>query len=159
MAEPEAINTMVQNSYVKLGDGSYAQKTASAGSVGIDPQTSGPNAESGFGINSVVAPAAGAVIATHTPPVGAAGELHEIDVTVWYSAGVPADATENSNMAFKFGGGIISALPVVPALNTPVKTKFYFKAAAATPFAVVAVGAGAAAVKYNAFITATKVVS
>lgn len=144
---------------VALGDGTYAVRTISAGSAGTGAQSSGPNGESGFGIGNVTAPGAGAVIATHQPPAGSAGELHEIDVTVWYSAGTPADATENANMAFKFGGTVISALPAVAALNSPVKTKFYFNAANGTPFAVVAVGAGAAAVKYNAFITATKIVS
>lgn len=144
---------------VQLIDGTYATRVVSAGSVGANAQTAGPNAESGFGIGAVTAPGAGAVIATHQPPAGNAGELHEIEATVWYSVGAPVDATENANVAFKFGGTVISSIPIVPVLNTPVKTKFYFNAAAGTPFAIVAVGAGAAGVKYNAFITATKIVS
>lgn len=163
MPNAEAMNTSIQQSFVKLADGSMAQQVvgATSGSLpsGSSAALAGVNAESGFGIGSAVAPAAGATIATHQPPAGNAGELHEIDVTVWYSAGTPADATENANMAFKFGGTVISNLPVTAVLNAPVKTKFYFNAAAGTPFSIVAVGAGSAACKYNAFITATRMVS
>lgn len=141
-----------------LPDGTYAVRTVSAGAVGSGAQSAGPNAESGFAIGAVAAPGVGATICTHTPPAGNAGELHEIEVTLWYSAGAPA-ANENSNMAFKFGGGNISNLPVPPALNVPVKSKFYFNAAVGTPFAIVAVNAATAGVTYCAFLTATRVVS
>lgn len=143
---------------VALADGTYAIKTVSAGSVGTSQQSSGPNAESGFGIGTVSAPGVGATIATHQPPAGNAGELHEIEITAWLSSGTPAAADLN-NMAFKFGGTTISAIPVVNALNVPTKSKFYFNAAAGTPFSVIAVAAATAGVGYSAFITATKIVS
>lgn len=142
----------------QLADGTYAVRTVSAGSVGANQQSSGPNDQSGFGIGTVAAPGAGAVIATHQPPAGNAGELHEVEITAWLSAGTPAAADLN-NMAFKFGGTVISSIPVVNALNVPTKSKFYFNAAAGTPFAVVAVAAATAGVSYSAFITATKIVS
>lgn len=161
MVNAEAVSTSFQQSFVKQGDGTFAQQTVSvANAAGTSGgQTAGPSGETGFGIGSATAPAIGATIATHQPPAGNAGKLHEIEVTAWYSAGTPADATETSNMAFKFGGTVISNLPVAAVLNSPTKTKFYFNAAAGTPFSVVAVAAGSAACKYNAFITATKVVS
>jgi hypothetical protein len=143
---------------VALSDGSYAVKMVSAGSVGANGQTSGPNDQSGFGIGTIAAPTAGQVIATHTPPAGNAGELHEVEVTVWLSAGTPAAADLN-NVAFKFGAGTITALPLPNVLNTPVKTKFYWTAAVTTAMAVIAVGAATAGVSYSAFISATKVVS
>lgn len=159
MAAPESINTMWQNSFAKVGDGDYALKTTGAGGGGsTTASTSGPNAESGFGIGGVVAPAAGATIATHQPPAGNAGKLHKITATVWFTETAPA-AADNANMAFKFGGTTISALPAIPVMHVPVTVEFYFNAAAGTPFSIIAVGAGTAAVKYNAFITATKVVS
>lgn len=143
---------------VALSDGTYAARVVSAGSVGANAQTSGPNDQSGFGIGTQAAPGAGTVIATHTPPAGNAGELHEIEITAWLAAGTPAAADLN-NMAFKFGGSVISNIPVINVLNSPTKTKFYYTAAAATPFAVVNVGAATAGVTYAAFITATKIVS
>jgi hypothetical protein len=158
VSEAESINTMLQGSFVKLGEGSYAQKIASAGSAGTNAQTSGPNDASGFDANSVTGPGLGAVIATHTPPVGANGELHLIEVTVWYSGTAPA-AAENFNMAFKFGGTQITKIPAIPALHIPTKATFYFVAASGTPFAVIAVAAGTAGTIYNAFIAATKIVS
>lgn len=158
MAQPEAINTMVQNSYTKLADGSYAQQVASAGSVGTNPQTSGPADESGFGANSVTAPAADTLIANHQPPAGNAGELHRIEVVVWLSGAAPASA-DNFNMGFKFGGTLISKIPVIPAAHVPTRVEFYFKAAAGTPFAVNSIAAATAGVIYNAYITATKLVS
>lgn len=161
MTNQESLNTSIQQSLVKVSDGSFAQQTVSvANATGVSgSQTAGPAAESGFGIGNVVAPAAGATIATYQPPAGNAGKLHEIEVTIWYSAGTPADATENANVAFKFGGAVVSAMPIVAVLNSPVKAKFYLNAANASPFSIAAIGAGSAACKYNAFITATKVVS
>lgn len=143
---------------VGLGDGTYAVRTVSAGSAGAGGQTAGPNAESGFAVNAVAAPGADAVIATHTPPAGAAGELHKIEVTTWLSAGAPA-AAEDNNMAFKFGNTVISKLPVARALNVPITVEFYFNAAIGTSFAVNSVAAATAGVTYCAFLTATKVVS
>lgn len=143
---------------VQLSDGTYATRVVSAGSVGANAQTAGPNDQTGFGIGTVAAPGAGAVIATHQPPAGNAGELHEVEITAWLAAGTPAAADLN-NMAFKFGGGTITAIPVINALNVPVKTKLYWTAAAATPMAVIAVGAATAGVTYAALITATKIVS
>jgi hypothetical protein len=161
MAELESMNTMLQNSFVEVADGSYAQQVTSI-APGTTPDggssgSSGPNAESGFGIGSVVAPAADTVIATHTPPAANAGKLHKIVATVWFSATAPT-GVDNANMAFKFGGTVISAIPAVPDLHIPVTVEFYFKAAAGTPFAIVSVGAGTAGVQYNAFITATRIV-
>lgn len=167
MAAPESTNTMFQNSFTKLSDGNYALQTTAPASGGtsttvkVDPTStafSGPNGESGFGIGAVAAPAAGATIATHTPPPGNAGKLHRIEVILWLSVGTPAVAEDN-NMAFKFGGTIISNLPVARALNVPMKTEFYFNAAAGTAFSVVAVNAATAGVTYCASINATKVVS
>lgn len=166
MAAAEAVNTMFQNAFTKIGDGDYALKTTGSGGGGSSNvaitsatvATSGPNAESGFGIGGVAAPAAGATIATHQPPAGNAGKLHRITATIWFSETAPA-AADNANMAFKFGGTVISALPAIPVMHVPVTVEFYFNAAAGTPFSIVAVGAGTAGVKYNAFITATKVVS
>lgn len=142
----------------QLGDGTYAVRVVSAGSVGTNAQTAGPNDQSGFGIGTVAAPAAGATIATHQPPAGNAGELHEIEITTWLAAGTPAAADLN-NMAFKFGGGTITNLPVVNALNVPTKTKLWWTAAAGTPMAVIAVANATAGVTYAAFISATKIVS
>ncbi|MFG2268107.1 hypothetical protein [Streptomyces sp. NPDC048720] len=142
----------------QLGDGTYAIRTVSAGSVGSGGQTSGPNDQSGFGIGSVTAPAAGATIATHTPPAGNSGELHEVEITAWISAGTPAAADAN-NMGFKFGGGTITAIPVIAGVNQPVKTKLFWNAAAGTPMSVIAIGAATAGVTYSAFISATKLVS
>lgn len=160
MGAPESTNTMMQNSFVQVADGSYAQQVTSTvpGEVpeGGSSGSSGPNAESGFGIGSVVAPAADTTIATHQPPAENAGLLHKIVATVWFSETAPA-AAENANMAFKFGGTVISAIPAIPALHVPVTVEFYFKAAAGTAFSIVSVGAGTAAVEYNAFITATRV--
>jgi hypothetical protein len=159
MAALESTNTMLQNSFVKVADGSYAQQISNAAPAsGTVNASAGPNAESGFGIGAVVAPAAGATIATHQPPAGNAGKLHKITATVWFSETAPAGA-ENANMAFKFGGTTISAIPAVPGIHIPVTVEFYFNAASGTPFSIIAVGAGTAAVKYNAFIVATKVVS
>lgn len=143
---------------VQLGDGTYATRVVSAGSVGAGAQSSGPNDQSGFGIGAVSAPGAGATIATHTPPVGNAGELHEIEITAWLASGTPAAADLN-NMAFKFGGGTITSIPVAQAINVPIKTKFYWTAAAGTAISVIAVAAATAGVTYAAFISATKIVS
>ena len=168
MAEPQSLNTMFQNAFVAVdvNAGQYSLRTTATGSgatqnVAIASTSgafSGPSAESGFANGTVVAPGVGATIATHTPPAGNAGKLHKITATCWFSVGSPV-AADNFNMAFKFGGGVISAIPVVPALNAPVTVEFYFNAAVGTPFSIVAVGAGTAAVAYNAFLTATKVVS
>lgn len=147
MAEAESLSTMMQNSYAKLGDGSFA-------SQGI----TGPVGESGFGSGTVVAPAANTLIATHQPPGSAAGKLHQIEVVVWFSVGTPA-AADNFNMGFKFGNTLISAVPVVAVLNTVVKTTFFFKAAAGTQFAVYSIGAATAGVTYNAYISATRIFS
>jgi len=148
----------VSSELVQLSDGTYGVRVVSAGSVGANAQTAGPNDQSGFGIGSAAAPAGGTVIATHTPPAGNAGELHEVEITTWLAAGAPAAADLN-NMAFKFGGGTITAIPVVNALNVPTKTKLYWTAAAGTAMSVIAVGAATAGVTYAAFISATKIVS
>ncbi len=143
---------------VALSDGTYAVKTVSAGSAGANAQTSGPNDQSGFGIGAVTAPAAGATIATHTPPPGNNGELHEIEIYTWLSAGAPA-AGETNNVQFKFGAGAITDLPMIPTLNQVMRFKFYWTAATGTAISVIAKAAGTAGVTYNAFITATKIVS
>lgn len=160
MGAPESTNTMMQNSFVQVADGSYAQQitSVSPGEVpdGGSSGSSGPNAESGFGIGAVVSPAAGATIAAHQPPTANAGFLHKIVATVWFSEGAPA-AGDNANMAFKYGDTVISAIPAIPAANVPVTVEFYFKAASSTAFSIVAVDAGTADVGYNAFITATRV--
>lgn len=147
MAEIEALNTMLQNSFVKLGDGSFAGQ-------GI----TGPVGETGFGAGTVAAPGANTLIANHQPPAGAAGKLHQIECVVWFSAGAPV-AADNFNMGFKFGNTLISAIPVVPVLNTVVRTQFFFKAAAGTQFAVYSIGAATAGVTYNAYISATRIFS
>jgi hypothetical protein len=168
LAEKESTATMLQASFIKNGDGDFLVKTAAipypgtaATPVKIDAAStafSGPNAESGFGIGAVAAPGAGATIASHTPPAGNAGKLHRIEVVTWLAVGAPA-AAEDNNMAFKFGGTVISNLPVARALNVPIKTEFYFNAAAGTAFSIVAVAAATAGVTYCASINATKVVS
>lgn len=147
MAELESLSTMMQNAYAKLNDGSFALQ-------GI----TGPIGESGFGSGTVTAPGADTLIATHQPPAAAAGKLHQIEAVVWFSAGTPA-AADNFNVGFKFGGTLISKIPIMPVLNQPVRTQFFFKAAANTQFAVYSVGAATAGVTYNAYISATKVFS
>lgn len=160
MPEPESTNTMLQGSFKAVGGGNYALATTAVSPTapGQIEATSGAISESGFGAGSVIAPAAGATIATHSPPAAAAGYLHEIEITTWFSATAPA-AADNFNMAFKYGAGNITIIPAVPGLHVPVKTKFYFNAANGVAFSVVAVGAGTAAVAYNAMIVATRVVS
>jgi hypothetical protein len=147
MAEGESLSSMMQAAYAKLGDGSFAMQ-------GI----TGPIGESGFGAGTVSAPGADTLIATHQPPGSAAGKLHQIEAVVWFSAGTPA-AADNFNMGFKFGGTLISKIPIPPVLNQVVRTTFFFKAAAGTQFAIYSVGAATAGVTYNAYISATKVFS
>ena len=137
----------MQGAFAKLGDGSYAMQGVT-----------GPIGETGFGQGSVSGPGANTLIATHQPPADAAGKLHQIECVVWFSAGAPA-AADNFNVGFRFGGTTISPIPITPVLNSPVKSVFYFKAAAGTQFGIYSIGAGTAGVTYNAFITATKVFS
>jgi hypothetical protein len=147
MAATESLSTMMQNAYAKLGDGSYALQGVT-----------GPVGETGFGSGTVVAPGANTLIATHQPPPDAAGKLHQIECVVWFSEGVPA-AADNYNVGFRFGGTLISKIPVLPVLNQPAKSVFYFKAAAGTQFAIYSVNAATAGVAYNGFITATRIFS
>lgn len=156
MAEPESTNTMLHGSFVGLGNDEYALRIASGGGGVDSPATAGPIAESGFGAGDVIAPAAGATIATHQPPASASGKLHRIVVTTWLSGTGTPGAGDNFNMAFKYGSTIISPLPVA---ETPVTTEFYFNAATGVAFSVVAVDAGTADVTYNAMLVATRVVS
>lgn len=159
MAEPESLNTMAQNSYTRLSDGSYAIKTSSvASSSGSVLSTSGPNSESGFAAGSVTAPAADTVIAQYQPPSGDAGKLYRIEITVWLSGTAPA-SVDNFNLAFKSGSTVVSKIPVIPDIHIPVTFEFYFKATSGTPFTVSSVDAGTTGVVYNVFISATRVVS
>jgi len=156
VAEPESTNTMFHGSFVAIGNDEYALRIASGGGGVDSPATAGPISESGFGAGDVTAPAAGATIATHQPPAAATGKLHKITVTTWLSGtGVPA-ATDNFNMAFKYGDTVISPIPVA---ETPITSEFYFNAATGVAFSVVAVDAGTVDVTYNAMIIATRVVS
>lgn len=156
MSEPESTNTMFHDAFTKLSDGNYALQTTGASAGTTSPASSGPVAESGFGSGTETAPVADTVIATHQPPASANGKLHKITITTWLSGtGTPA-AADDFNMAFKYGATVISPLPTT---ITPVTTEFYFNAATGVAFSVVAVGAGTAAVDYNAMIVATQVVS
>lgn len=125
--------------------------------AGATGATTGPNAQTGFGGDpgAVTAPAADAVITNHYPAT--ADKLHLIEVTAWLSEGTPL-AADNYNMAFKFGGTTIAKIPVLAAVNMPITSRFYYMSAAGTPFGVHAAGAGSPGVKYNAFLTATRLV-
>jgi len=165
MSEPESTNTMFHDAFVKVGDGNYALQTTAGGGGGTtdvnitssDVPFYAPVAESGFGVGQVIAPIAGATIATHQPPAGATGKLHRVVVSAWLSGtGTPA-AVDGFNIAFKYGETVISNLPIVPDRHIPMETVFYFNAATGVAFSIIAVDAGTVDVEYNVMIVATQI--
>lgn len=116
----------------------------------------GPLATASMGSTGAgaTAPTAGQALVTSLPPSGKG--LYQIDVVAYLSGAAPA-AADNANIEFRFGGTVLSRIPLVPAANVPTVWRTFFTSDGTTNFSVNATGAGTAAVVYNAFLTATKV--
>lgn len=112
-----------------------------------------PKNNSTFANGTVAAPTLGQVVLTALPVAGPG--LYEVRITTWLSAGTPAPA-DNKNLEFRFGATVLTALPVIPALNTPVIAIMYFSSDGTTAFTVNATAAATAGVTYNATLVATK---
>ncbi len=114
----------------------------------------GPLGTASMGSAKNTAPGAGAALVTSLPPSGKG--LYQIDVVAYLSGAAPA-AADNQNIEFRFGGTVLSAIPLIPAANTVTAWRTYFTSDGVTNFSVNATGAATAAVVYNVFLTATKV--
>lgn len=112
------------------------------------------NASMGSTGAGVTAPGAGAALVTSLPPSGKG--LYTIKVVAYLSAGTPA-AADNANIEFRFGGTVLSRIPLAPALNVPTVWETAFTSDGSTNFSVNATAAATGGVTYNVFLTATKV--
>lgn len=103
----------------------------------------------------VVAPGAGAVIATIAAP--AAG-TYDIELRVNYDAGAPA-AAEINNFEFREGAAVVGSIVASPVLHTNVASKVRLRRVldGVTNISVNATGAGTAAVGYSAEISAIRI--
>jgi hypothetical protein len=182
MSEAESINTMAQNSYKKLADGSYAvQTTASAGgstqTVGIDPANNtvkldqtdpnnrvatipnpAANSTSLTDTNTVTAPAAGATICTVNLTVG----TWDIEC-ITYIGGTTVNTLEPTNMRLTVNAAAIGRIMnPVPGTTGGVGTgqlRARYVVASGTPAAsIIAVSAATASSQYSGSIVARRVV-
>jgi len=120
--------------------------------VGV-PAFNPPNTVGAKG--SVTAPGAGAVIASIGTASLTVGLTYQVNVVV-YLDGTIVVATDEDNMALRFGGTTIAPL-IYPGVNSvPVSTgPYYINVATSNTINVIAVGAGSVAAVYHAQIYAT----
>lgn len=162
MVATESVNTMEQNSYVKLADGSYAQRI-----------TGTANGDSAAALEVVIPVVARVTSSCADGKVAAPGAASNIAVTgnlasgTWdveittFIGGTTVANTEINNMAFKLGGTQLQVLgnPVPGTTGATDMAKYRFRCdiPAPTPVSVVAVGAATAGSIYYASIVATRV--
>ena len=183
MAEPESINTMAQNSFKKLADGSYAIQTSTPAigggvqTVGLDSTANtvkldqtdpnnrvatvpnaAANSTSITDTNTVTSPAAGAAIAT-TPQLSVG--TWDIEV-ITFIGGTTVASLEATNMRLTVGAAAIGrVLNPVPGTSGGVAAgnlRVRYVVNSAAPASVVAVSAATAGAVYSASIVAKKVV-
>lgn len=160
MPEPESMNTMFHDSFVKNADGSYSLKTVGAGASGestvqtVLPTASRANSVVAYGKST--APAAGAAIATT-----ASLAVGTWDIEVSTFIGGTTAAVEIDNMQLKLGATVISTiLNPVPGTTGAVNSSQYrvrLQVGVAAAVSVNAIAAATAASVYAASIVATRV--
>lgn len=182
MSEPESVNTMFHDAFVKIGDGDYALKTTSGGggatSVTLDPAGNtvkldqvDPNNR----VASIPNPAANSTSLTDTavanaPLAGnAIATTPNLSVGTWdiecitFISGTTVASLETINMRALVGGAFIGRiLNPVPGTTGGVGTgqlRFRYVVTAGTPAAsIIAVANATASSVYAASIVAQKVV-
>ena len=142
----------------QLSINSAGQLRGVVAAVAGSPFTVQPNLFQSVGATGrVVAPGAGVAIATI-----AAGSLpagtYDIQVVASFDLGAPVAAAETNNMEFRRAAAAISALQVLPVINTysGVRT-FRMVLTGAEAVSVNAVGIATAGVGYNAQLIATRI--
>jgi hypothetical protein len=155
---------MLQNSFEKISDGKYAQRTVgAAGSGGAAlVQTSPNDAANSTSVTdtaTVTAPAAGAAIAT-TPALSVG--TWDIEC-ITYIGGTTVASLEATNMRLLVGAAAIGRIMnPVPGTTGGVGTgqlRVRYKVTSGTPVAsIIAVAAGTAGSVYSASIVAKRVV-
>jgi hypothetical protein len=149
MAEIESRNTMLQNSFIKNGDGDYAIKTAPA-----NPTLAYATSSNSSGV--VTSPGAGASIAA-TSSVSAG--VYDVTVTVFIT-GTTATADINNCRLTAAGnsvGRIIAPINGTSGANSNAVTTFRVNMGSNGTFAVIAVGAGTTGAIYAASVIANRV--
>lgn len=162
MVSTEAINTMQQQSYVKLGDGSWAQRitgTANGDSAAaievVIPVVA--RVTSTFADGKLTTPAAAAAIATSA---NLAAGTWDVEVTT-FIGGTTVATLEINNMALKFGATQLCLLgnPVPGTVGATDMAKYRCRidVPAPTPVSVTAVALATTGAIYFANIVATRV--
>lgn len=181
MAEPESTNTMLQNAFVKIGDGNYALKTqgaggGSGGTVSLDPagntvkidQTGANNATQSLlptaaRVNStcangkVTAPAAAAAICTTASLAVGTWDVEAIA----FIGGTTVAATEVDNIELRLGASkittVIVPVPGTAGANANGSVRVRIQVGTAAAVSLNATAAATASSIYVGQITATRV--
>lgn len=173
MAEPESINTMQQNSYVKQADGDYAVKTVASGTGSAQP-VSISQVDPNNRVSVIPVPVSNVTSLTDTATANAPG-VNGVVCTVtlavgtWdveaitFISGTTVASLEMTNMRLRIGGVAVSRiLNPVPGTTGGVNTgqlRVRVVVAAGTPaLDIVAVAAATAGSIYAGSLVARRVI-